>query len=51
MGAHFRAFLHHTYGDFLLLLLRQLHDATRGRQSCWTGTDDHNIKFHRFTFH
>ena len=51
MGADFRAFFHHTDGDFLLVFLGQLHQPTSGREACGARTNYDYVIFHRFTFH
>ena len=46
VGADLGALFHNADGDFALLLLGQLHDATGGGQTRGSGTNNHDVKFH-----
>ncbi len=51
MGTYLRAFLNQANRNFLLFLLRQLHDAAGSREPRGAGANDDHIEFHSFTFH
>ena len=51
MGADLRAFFDNADSNLFFIFLCELHDAAGGCQARGARADNHNIKFHSFTFH
>ena len=51
MRADFSALFEHAHGQFEFVRGGQLPELNRGREAGGATADDHDIEFHRFTFH